>query len=57
MIAVMSTNSSDNVGDAASSLDDPGLCFWSLGKARPFTLPSRFSFRIIKDSRSSSFSL
>ena len=48
MTDVISTTSSDTVGDVASSLDDPGLCFWPLAQARPLTLPSRFYFMNIR---------
>ena len=57
MTDVISTALSDTVGNVASSLDDPSLCFWPLTQAFPLTLPSRFYFKNISDSRASSFSL
>ena len=54
---LISTASSNTVGDVASSLDDPGICFLPSTQACPLTLPSRLSFRNMSNSRASYFSL
>ena len=53
LAGVRSTALIDTVGDVASSLDNPGLCFWPSSQPCSLTLPSRFYSRNIIDSRAS----